>query len=232
MDLVKDTWNKKDVESLDKFLYDNRLENKIDFTKNVVNTNMDVLGIPIPKLREIAKDVMKGNYISYLDNLSNKYYESTIISALCVNKINETKQKEKYLKQMVIDNWSTVDILRFKIKGKENEYLAWSKKLLKSKETFIRRIGVRVLFEYTEKENLDEIFSIIDSLKGEEEYYVNMALAWLMCELVIKNRDKTFEYLKHHNLNDFTINKTISKCRDSFRVSAKDKEFLLKYKVK
>ena len=52
-----------------------------------------------------------------------------------------------------------------------------------------------------------------------------------MCELIIKNREQTLEYLKHHKLNDFTINKTISKCRDSYRVSKEDKEFLLKYKV-
>ena len=58
-----------------------------------------------------------------------------------------------------------------------------------------------------------------------------MAISWLMCELIIKNREQTLEYLKHHKLNDFTINKTISKCRDSYRVSKEDKEFLLKYKV-
>ena len=57
-----------------------------------------------------------------------------------------------------------------------------------------------------------------------------MAVAWLCCELMIKNRNKFLEYLKHNKLNDFTVNKTISKCRDSFRVSAKDKELLLKFK--
>ena len=47
---------------------------------------------------------------------------------------------------------------------------------------------------------------------------------------MIKNSDKMVEYLNHHHLNDFTVNKAISKCRDSFRVSSKDKEMLLKYK--
>ncbi len=74
------------------------------------------------------------------------------------------------------------------------------------------------------------MFEIIDTLNKEKEYYVNMAVAWLCCELMIKNRDKFLAYLKHHNLNDFTVNKAISKCRDSYRVSEKDKELLLKYK--
>ena len=59
-----------------------------------------------------------------------------------------------------------------------------------------------------------------------------MAVAWLMCELMIKNRNQTLKYLEKHILNDFTINKTIGKCRDSYRVSKEDKEFLLKYRVK
>ena len=58
-----------------------------------------------------------------------------------------------------------------------------------------------------------------------------MAIAWLVCELMIYNREKTLKYLEYHNLNKFTINKAISKCRDSYRISKEDKELLLKYKI-
>ena len=122
--------------------------------------------------------------------------------------------------------------MTFKIKGKEKEYLELAKQYIKHENPFFRRIGVRILFNYTSKEDLSEIFEIINSLYEEEEYYVNMAVAWLICELVIKNRNQTFEYLKHHHLNKFTINKAISKCRDSYRVSDKDKEELVKYREK
>ena len=64
----------------------------------------------------------------------------------------------------------------------------------------------------------------------EKEYYVNMMNAWIFCECFIKQRDKTMEYLKRHKLNKFTINKGISKCRDSYRVSDIDKEMLIKYR--
>ena len=57
-----------------------------------------------------------------------------------------------------------------------------------------------------------------------------MVNAWLICELFIKRREKTITFLKDHNLNRFTINKAISKCRDSFRVSLDDKEFLLNFR--
>ena len=140
----------------------------------------------------------------------------------------------KYINKLIkyIDSWSVTDTLKFSIKNHEDEYLKYAKELINSKETYARRTGVRILFSYTKLDDyIDQIFRIIDSLNDEEEYYVNMAVAWLLCELMIKQRDRTLKYLKNHNLNKFTINKMISKCRDSFRVSEEDKGFLLKYKL-
>lgn len=232
MKLIRDEWNNKDIEEFNRYLEEQKRSEKIDFTKRVVNTNLPVLAIPTPDLRNIAKELVKGNYISFLDNMSNKYYENTIINVILINKINDIEVKKYYFNKLVIDNWATVDIMTFKIKGNEKEYLNLSKEYLKSEYPFFRRIGVRILFNYTKENDLTEIFKIIDSLYNEDEYYVNMAVAWLMCEIVIKNREQAFKYLKNHHLNKFTINKTVSKCRDSFRVSEGDKEELVKYRIK
>ena len=232
MDFIKDEWNKKDIEEFDEYLKSIKREEKVDFTKRTVNTNMEVLGIPTLEMRKIAKEIAKGNYISFLDNFNNKYYENTMISVFLINKIDDIETKKYYFSKLIIDNWATVDAMTFKIKGNEKGYLNWAKEYIKNEKLFYRRIGVRILFGYTDKEDLTEIFEIINSLYNEEEYYVNMAVAWLMCEIMIKNRKQAFQYLKHHHLNKFTINKTISKCRDSFRVSQKDKEELVKYRVK
>ena len=118
MELVKEKWSKKDTQEFDKYLYSIRKEDKIEFTKKTVNNSMTTLGIPTPQLRAIAKEIIKGNYISFLDNMTNKYYETTIVCAILINKIDSIEEKEKYLKKLKIDNWATVDILSFKIKGK------------------------------------------------------------------------------------------------------------------
>ncbi len=232
MKLIKEKWNSKDIEELNKYLESIQIPGKIDFTIKIINTKMQVLAIPIPELRKIANQIYKGNYISYLDNFNNKYYENTIINAILINNIKDIKTKKYYISKLKIDNWSTVDILKFNIKNQEKEYLNLAKEYLKSKDEFIRRIGVRILFNYTENDDLTEIFNIIDSLQHEEKYYVNMAVAWLMCELMIKNRNQTLKYLENHKLNDFTINKTISKCRDSYRISKEDKGYIVKYRIK
>lgn len=232
MNFVKENWNNNDIEEFNKYLKSIKREDKIEFAKKTINTNMELLGIPTPDLRKIAKEIIKGNYISYLDNENNKYYENTIVNVLLINNIEDIETKKYYISKLLIDNWATVDIMTFKIKGKEKQYLELAKEYIKNNHSFIRRIGVRILFNYTALTDLTEIFEIIDTLYSEEEYYVNMAVAWLMCEIVIKNRNQAFEYLKHHKLNKFTINKSISKCRDSYRVSNDDKEKLKEYRIK
>lgn len=232
MELNKNRWRKKDIDEFNKYLESIKKEDKIDFTKRIVNTKMEVLGINIPTLRNISKQIAKGNFESYLDMKNNKYYENTIINVCLINNIKDLKLKKKYLNELYIDNWSTCDTLTFYIKGLEKEYFELSEEYLKSEDSFTRRLGIRILFSYKKTEYIDRIFKIIDSFYNEEDYYVNMAIAWLLCELMIYNRDKTLQYLKNHNLNKFVINKAISKCRDSYRISKQDKELLVKYRVK
>lgn len=232
MNLIKDKWTKKDIAEFNRFLEENQRADKIDFSRRTVNTQMDLLGISCPTCKEFAKQIHNGNFRDFLDKNDFKYYENTLVSAYLINYIKDVNEIEKYINSLYMDNWATVDSLKFNVKGQEQDFLKLAKTYIKSKETFKRRVGVRILFSYTDTEYVDEIFKIIDTLHSEKEYYVNMAVAWLVCELMIKNRKETLEYLKHNNLNDFTVNKAISKCRDSFRISAQDKELLLKYKRK
>lgn len=233
MELIKELWNKKDILEFNKYIESIKQEEKIDFTKRIVNTKMEVLGIPIPMLREISKQIAKGNYLSYLNLNNNKYYDNTIINVCLINLIKDFEVKKHYLNELYIDNWSTCDTLTFKVKGLEREYWKLSQEYIKSKELYKRRLGIRILFSYKNNiEYVDKIYDVIDKFYNEEEYYVNMAIAWLVCELMIYNRDNTLKYLEHHNLNKFTINKAISKCRDSYRVSKEDKELLLNFRTK
>lgn len=233
MNLVKDIWTNDDKIEFINYLENIKSEDKIVWTKNIINTNMDVLAIKSPVLKSIIKEIFKGNYISFLDLNINNYYENTIINAGIICKIKDFNIMKKYLDNYVktIDNWASCDTLSFNIKGKEKEFFSLAKKYIKSKKPFIRRVGIIILFEFlNRKEYLNEIFNILNSFYEETDYYVNMVNAWILCECFIKNREETLKFLESHNLNKFTINKMISKCRDSFRVSKEDKEFLLKYK--
>ena len=71
----------------------------------------------------------------------------------------------------------------------------------------------------------DEEFNLLDNIKSDK-YYINMAEAWLICELYIYYEEETTNYLKNNQLNTFTHNKAISKIRESYRISKENKDYL------
>lgn len=221
-----------DIEKIEEYLVKNKREEKMEWTSNIVRTSRPVLGISAPKIKEISNIIFKKDYISFLDKMPDKYYEEFLINAYLISKIKDFDLQKKYLYKYAekVTCWSECDTLKLKIKNKEKEYLEISKKLIKSEKLYIRRIGIIILFNLINTKYIDEIFKIISNLKRENEYYVNMAISWLLCECFIKEKEKTIEFLEQNELNNFVINKTISKCRDSYRVSKDDKDLLLKYK--
>ena len=230
MNLIKDVWT--DKEEFLEYLYSLKCEEKVAWTKRIVNTNMQVLAIKIPVLRKIAKEIMKGSYYTFLDLNVNDYYECTIINAIISSNIKDFDVLKKYLNIYIkqIDNWSSVDILSFNVKNNENNFLNLSEEYLRSNRPFMRRTGIIILFKFlNNKKYLDKVFNLI---KDDEDYYVNMAYAWLLCECFIKNREETLLFLDNNKINKFVLNKFVSKCRDSYRVSLDDKKMLLKYRIK
>ena len=84
MDLVKDKWTKEDVIKFDEYLYSLRRQEKINWTKNIVCTNMDTLAIVLPDLKKMAKEIFKGDYISYLNLMPHKYFETLMFFVLTI----------------------------------------------------------------------------------------------------------------------------------------------------
>lgn len=232
--LIKNEWNLINIEEYYMLLESLKIPEKVVWTRNIVNTKKECLAIPSKTLKEISKAIFRGNYISFLDIMPNKNHESLIIDAYVISKIKDFKAQTKYILKLAkyIDNWSVVDTLKFNIKNHEDDYFSFARKMASYKLPFYRRIGVRVIFSLIGCDNLlEDVFKYIDAFVLEEDYYVNMALSWLLCELFIKRRKETIDYLSSAHLNNFVLSKFISKCHDSYRVSPSDKLMLSSYKT-
>lgn len=232
LELIKEKWTKKDGINFNKYLYTLKNQDKIAWTKNIIRTKKPTLAIQSPVLKQITHTIKKGNYMSFLDLNLNTYHENTIINAYLISEIKDFNTMKKYLDiySNEIDNWSSCDTLKFNIKNNTDNYYKLINEYIKSDKTFVRRIGLSICFNFIDKEHIKKVLNIIDSFKEEKQYYVNMMLSWLLCECFIKQKNITINYLKNNNLNNFVINKTIAKCRDSYRVTKEEKEMLLKYK--
>lgn len=233
MNYILDTWNEENI--LEYYNEQTKLigdKKSCEWEQKIINTSLPCYGKTASKATKIAKQIKKGNFIEFLDKVQIKtFFDSIVVACLIcyIKDFNLFKEKlEKYV--LTIDNWASSDKLDFKRKEKEELYLL-SKKFLKSDKPFVRRTALNFYFKLiSEEKYVDKVFEVLDGLKEETEYYVNMCAAWLLCDCFIKYREKTLNYFKRNNTNAFIINKGISKCRDSFRVSKEDKDLLLNYK--
>ena len=217
-------WNKKGYNDYLKYLKSITEKDYRDFSKKLIDTRYEILGIRLPKLRSIAKEIIKTDYNDYLTYNNPKSYEEIMIRGFVIAYSKSEEILDKYLYEQIdnIDNWSTCDSfcnsIKLIIKGKA-KYFNLFKELTTSKKEYYIRVGlITILNTYIDSNHIDEIFKILDNIELDT-YYVNMASAWLLCECFIKQRDKTLKYLKRSKLNKFSFNKGIQKCRESYRVS-------------
>ena len=203
-----------------------------EFNERIINTKYEILGIKTPILREIAKDISKTNFKKFITLSQNKYYEEIMIEGLLLSYIEDDNEFLEYFNKFIykIDNWSLCDtcINSYKIMKKEDfSDIAYS--LILDSQEYIERVGYVMLLDYyVDDEHIDSILSLC--MKESSYYYVNMAISWLIAECFIKYRTKTLELLKSKKLSPFVQNKAISKIRDSYRVSDKDKNIVNKLK--
>ena len=111
------------------------------------DTNKEMLGIRIPILRKLAKEIIKENidWEDFVNNKSPKYFEEVILQGLIIAySKKDFKEKLKYIKNHVpkIDSWAINDtfVPTLKIK-KENleEYWNFILPYTKSTKDFPRK---------------------------------------------------------------------------------------------
>ena len=235
MDLIKEKWTKEDENNFLIFLKNfSKGEEKGIWEQRIVNTKLPCLAVPSTEIDKISKQIFKGNYASFLNLWIWDNHSATLVFGKILNKIKDFNLLKSYLitYSEKADNWSTIDCLKFHFtKENINDFINLSKELIESKHTFSRRLSLIILLKLLSFEDCSDVcFDFFNKLKNETEYYVNMAAAWLLAECMIKHKEKTIKFYKYNNTNDFIINKSISKCRESFRISKEDKDHLLSFK--
>lgn len=225
-------WNTKTYQLFVQYLITQKDEKYKKFHSSLVlNSKYEMIGIRVPIMRKIAKEIAKTNIEEFLKYAQNNYYEEIMIQGLVISHIKDEKIFNKYFKEYIskIDNWALCDTFCSTIKiveKYEDKYFKEAVKMSLNKKEFISRIGlVMILDHFMNQKNLEIIFDTLNKIESEK-FYINMAEAWLICEMYIRFPKETKIFMQKNNLNKFTHNKAISKIHDSYRVSKDEKEYL------
>ena len=217
MILNRSNWNKSDYQKFVDYLFSfEDLEYKNFNSKLVLKNNL--IGIRVPILKKIAKELAKGNYKEFISIMNHNYHEEVLIHGLILGYIKDPMNYfDDYIKYM--NDWQSCDITISNMK-----YFKYNQDINYIKKYLYHRVGYVILLTYYIKdEYIDELYNIVDNYNSDS-YYVKMAVAWLLSYLIIYDKNWAVKYLKKSKLDDFTYNKGIQKAIESKKI--KDKKWL------
>jgi 3-methyladenine DNA glycosylase AlkD len=208
------------------------------FSASLLPNVDNILGVRLPELRKIAKQIVKGDWREYLKTAKVEYFEEIMLQGIVIGCAKtEVYERLSYIEKFIplINNWSVCDSFCAGLKfTKQNEDIVWLflQKYLISDVEYEIRFGVVMLLDfYVKQEYLQAAFEKFDNIK-HEGYYVKMAVAWAVSIYYIKFPNETMEYLLNNRLDDFTYNKALQKITESLRVDKATKEIIKNMKRK
>ena len=202
-------------------------EEKYRVFSSALIPNIDnVLGVRIPKLNKLVKELYKTDWKPFL-NQPCIYMEETMLQGMLIAKTGDFELVKQFVPK--VNNWSVCDKFCNSLKCvKDNKQQVWKfiQPYLKSKKEYNNRFALVIMLEYfIEEDYLAKIFEILNTFNSKK-YYAQMAAAWLVSMCFVEYPTETTEFLKTTKLDDWTYNKSIQKIIESLKVDKSTKQKL------
>ena len=198
----------------------------------------NILGVRLPVLRNLAKEIAKGDWKTYLETARDDSFEEIMLQGMVIGLVKIGLEKRLALiKDFIpkINTWGLCDSfctgLKFTKNHKEEVWL-FLQQYLQSSETYEIRFGVvMIICYYVELDYMKPIFKAFDDI-DHDDYYVKMAVAWAIASCYTKFPEETMIYLKDNALDRFTFNKALQKITESRLVDQDQKAIIRSMKRK
>lgn len=142
-----------------------------------------------------------------------------------LNQIRDVEMRMHFIHENLLfsDWWHTDQIISYVADLNFDTALCYAKGYIRSEDPFIRRWGYVLFISKLCKGHARELLPL---MHDDEEYYVQMAQAWLIAELAVHEPETVHEWFPQNDLKYNINGKAIQKICDSFRISdAWKKEF-------
>jgi 3-methyladenine DNA glycosylase AlkD len=193
------------------------------FSQKLNPDGKNILGIRLPNLRKIAKQIAKSDWGTYLRTATDDSFEEILLQGFIIGYVRIPIEKRlPFIKNFIpkIDNWATCDTFCGTIKiGSKDSDIVWGflQPLFHDDRPFFLRFALVMLFKFINKEHIDAIFVIISKIRSDNRY-VKLAVAWLTATCCIHFPEKTVKFLESKALDPSIQNIAIRKIMESFRI--------------
>ncbi len=202
------------------------------FTARLLPGTERILGIRLPALRRLAKEIAGEDWAGCLAWKEPLLFEERMLQAFCIGYGKAGLEEilaaaEQFIP--TIDNWSVNDSFcaSFKIARKYPREV-WDFLMgyrASDKEFEGRTVAVMLMDHYLTPEYISQALEVLGGLPVSG-YYASMGIAWAYATAWAKFPRETREYLLAHKIDQATYHRTLQKCLESYRISDEDKEWI------
>lgn len=196
-----------------------------DFIAKLVPTieKDTIIGVRMGELRRLAREIIKNSNLDIFNEAKFYYREEKLLYALCLFKMSQSFDKamealDEFLPYM--DSWEVTDLVAGEIIIKEAQREEAFQKALNyvhSSDEYTIRLGLVIMNKkYNDEAHIEKILDAIKIIKLDA-YYVNMAAAWLLCELYFTDKVKVDEFLSSESISMDIKKMTRQKIRESLK---------------
>ncbi len=210
-----------------------------EFSRRILATDYEILGVRTPALRALAKEIASGpgveEYLWDGPGVEPVYEEVMLYGLVLAARSRKMPLEEVFvrLERLIpyFDSWAHVDVIvsGLKIFGRyQDEVFSRFATLKTHPGEFHKRTFVILLMDFfLDGEHIDRT---LEELSGvpQGQYYVDMAIAWALSVALIKHYDRTEPLFRKPVFSRFVHNKAIQKVIESRQVDAETKARLRK----
>ena len=197
-----------------------------------------MLGVRLPALRKLARELSKEDWRTYLETAQNKYYEEAMLQGMVIGCAKmEFEERISYIRWFLpkIDNWAVCDSFCSSLKAMSRyteEMWPFIQECLAGNSAYVIRFGAVMLLDYYMDEAwINEALKLLDGVR-HDDYYVKMAVAWTISIYYVRFPKQVMPYLLENSLDDFTYNKALQKSTESRRIGKEEKKRIRQMKRK
>ncbi len=206
-----------------------------DFNASLIPGAGEMLGVRIPRLRALAREIARGDWRRFVSQTECRYFEERMLKGMVIGYAKcPTDEKLEHVARFVpeIDNWAVCDCFCWRLRADEREPM-WQfiqPYFHSVAEYEIRFAVVMATGNFIDEEHLEALLKLFGKCHCEA-YYASMGVAWAVSVCCVKFPQRTMQWLgEGRPLDDRTYNRTLQKIIESYRVSDADKAVIRKMK--
>lgn len=202
-----------------------------EFNSRLTPGKDGITGVRIPRIREIARMVVRDDWHQVLDSEPESFEEEMLRGIVIATAPVTVEERISLTEDFMgyVDNWATCDVFcsSWKVRAGETDR-AWDyfSGLMGSGEEY--RMRVSVVARMSHFKDGPHCRLLLEDIATHDHpgYYYRMGAAWAVSVVYVYHPGMVRGLLESGRLEPWTHNKSIQKIRESRRVSGEEKDSL------